>query len=748
MRALLLALLLGGLLWVDPSPQMVSSGIQSSLSESVSGALTYTETFYLSASGDGSAPETIAGAWDAADLDIGGNWATTDANDGKLGPNDRVIALDNDGDFRALLTILQSGLNGKPIAIQGESGGSATFNATDLVSTWTAASATETWGENGGDDYTGVTEDTYGEETNPDTNYGSSGNMRMKGNHIGVDRKNFISFDLTALSGTVTNADLKVLTGTGGKPIKVWDCSDNFTEAGATWNKYDGASAWTGTHGQNTLLDTTNSEASAYTTWSSVSLDSYIEANKGSRVYFVLWNDNDATDLFTNSSEAGANRPYLEITYTPTNVWQATVTTEPNQVFLDNTRGNKQASLGAVDSANDWFWAANVLYVYSTSDPDTAYTSPGIESGARNHAMTLNGQSYITVDGLILEKANHAVGSGVWMNGAGATRNVIENSTIRLNNSAGITVFTTDAQSGGHTIRNNTIHDNGGHGITFNAGTDGSSSGNETRISGNTIYNNNSFGVFAYTSWAIIESNTVYSNGNVSTEYGGIHIWGGAVDDPTANTGDNNIVRYNVSHSNISGGNDGTGIQLDIYSDDNQVYYNLTYNNDGPGVAVFADQGNVVYNNVAYDNCQDSSGELTTKSEFRVGDHASYTNTNTVLKNNIGFATQANTYAVYVGSGVTTPTIDSNLWYRAAGDWWWFGAGGGDVLATWNGKSGVGDDLNSDPLFVNAATPDFHLQSGSPARDAGTDVNRTRDYDGVTVPQETNPAIGAYEYVP
>ena len=41
---------------------------------------------------------------------------------------------------------------------------------------------------------------------------------------------------------------------------------------------------------------------------------------------------------------------------------------------------------------------------------------------------------------------------------------------------------------------------------------------------------------------------------------------------------------------------------------------------------------------------------------------------------------------------------------------------------------------------------DFHLQSSSPAIDAGTNVGLTSDYDGVSVPRGAGYEIGAYEY--
>jgi hypothetical protein len=52
-------------------------------------------------------------------------------------------------------------------------------------------------------------------------------------------------------------------------------------------------------------------------------------------------------------------------------------------------------------------------------------------------------------------------------------------------------------------------------------------------------------------------------------------------------------------------------------------------------------------------------------------------------------------------------------------------------------------NYTSNPLFVS--TTDFHLQSGSPARDTGINVGLTNDKDGVA--WHNPPSIGAYEYI-
>ncbi len=53
-----------------------------------------------------------------------------------------------------------------------------------------------------------------------------------------------------------------------------------------------------------------------------------------------------------------------------------------------------------------------------------------------------------------------------------------------------------------------------------------------------------------------------------------------------------------------------------------------------------------------------------------------------------------------------------------------------------------------DPKFVNPSENDYHLQSISPAINAGVTISSVaNDYDGNSRPQGSAPDIGAYEYV-
>jgi hypothetical protein len=61
------------------------------------------------------------------------------------------------------------------------------------------------------------------------------------------------------------------------------------------------------------------------------------------------------------------------------NVWQISESTiTPLSVEFNGVAGTRVASVAAITAANQWYWAGGVLYVYSTANPATAFTNPGL----------------------------------------------------------------------------------------------------------------------------------------------------------------------------------------------------------------------------------------------------------------------------------------------------------------------------------------------------------------------------------
>ena len=98
-----------------------------------------------------------------------------------------------------------------------------------------------------------------------------------------------------------------------------------------------------------------------------------------------------------------------------------------------------------------------------------------------------------------------------------------------------------------------------------------------------------------------------------------------------------------------------------------------------------------------------------------------------------------NYYFLSVGSGTASGTnwvVDYNLFYPAVNTTTKFSVSPAQTHDT--------HSVLADPLFVGSG--DYHLTSGSPARDAGTNVGLTLDFDGRAIPFGAAPDIGAYEY--
>ena len=150
-------------------------------------------------------------------------------------------------------------------------------------------------------------------------------------------------------------------------------------------------------------------------------------------------------------------------TFSRSNVWQTTRTTQTRIVFFDGNLGMESASLREIDREFEWYWQDNILYIYSAADPREVYTHPGIDVGARNNAIVGHDRNYYTIDGLELRGANGKMNSGAGLLLAGDFVTV-RNCTFMHNCYAG--KHGSDTANYGSII-NCEIHHNQGHGIAL-----------------------------------------------------------------------------------------------------------------------------------------------------------------------------------------------------------------------------------------------------------------------------------------
>lgn len=416
-------------------------------------------------------------------------------------------------------------------------------------------------------------------------------------------------------------------------------------------------------------------------------------------------------------------------TNTSGNVWQAAVTTQPNLVWFNGTPGIAVGSIAAITATYDWFWSTNVLYVYSTSNPGTAYTNPGIESGSsQNNDVVINGQSYITVDGLNLQKIdrtafNSSIALVVNANNVTFQNCVIEEAYGRL-----VYAYSTTGLSN-LTINNCVI------------------SGLRNTTAKSTIAFDGTGAAFSN---CIVEHSVISQNSNAGPT-GGDGIFFDGTTNCTAQYNDisgqsnsiyvkdgaaGTVIRYNVFHGSFMAVQDRAAT---VANTNTQVSYNIAYAMTGSPAFqsdgdVATNTGSVFYNNVYYevDNGSDTVG-------FTFAD----ANTGAAMENNIAYLVRPGSAAYVVSAGSTAgTTMDYNLWDNAAANGY-VGNWGGTLYTNTQygaGTKPAGQDAHtmiSDPKFTNPSSNLFTLQSGSPAIGAGANLGST--YNQAILPGSTWP---------
>ncbi|MCJ8013870.1 right-handed parallel beta-helix repeat-containing protein [Paenibacillus sp. KQZ6P-2] len=389
--------------------------------------------------------------------------------------------------------------------------------------------------------------------------------------------------------------------------------------------------------------------------------------------------------------------------------------------------------------------------------------------------------NYITIQGFEIRNYTTTISNvmpvGIYVHGAGGFISLSSNKIHDIKNTStptgsnllgrdahGIAVYGTKAPESIHdvTIEGNELYNlvlGSSESLVLNGNVDTFS------VTGNKIHDNDNIGIdmigfegkspnaaYDQARNGFVSGNEVYNiTSNYNPSYGkklpnnsngadGIYVDGGK----------DSIIERNYSYNNDIG--------IEIVSEhagkatsNITIRSNLIYNNRLTGIAMGGydtKRGSTVncriINNTLYknDTLGDGNGQL----------YVQYDTQNNIIENNIFVASSAN---VLIYNGYTKNSgnvVDYNLYF----------APGGSSKATWTWKNnlytgfaayrnGTGNDAHSlfaDPLFLNASSNDFHLQSASPAVDSGlmdTNIIGTLDIEGKARVLGAGVNMGAYE---
>jgi parallel beta-helix repeat protein len=303
---------------------------------------------------------------------------------------------------------------------------------------------------------------------------------------------------------------------------------------------------------------------------------------------------------------------------------------------------------------------------------------------------------------------------------------------------------TSNAQLSGFTIRNGRQNGLSGGGIVI--------SGASPTISGNVITANHAatgIGIYVNGGSPVIQNNTITANDQTGAGSGGQGGGGILIAGSDSAPAAPQITGNTITNNSVAAGGNGGGISVTYFSSPliqgNLIQGNTAYNNGG-GISLQSYNSPIVVQNVIVNNSAlgggsgggvwVSPGSLPqTFLNNTIAGNTALDNTSGIFVTGFGqHATFTNNIAV-AATGQIAVTCNST--YSAVSPFFSFNDAFSSSGQAWAGicdTTSRSGNISIDPLFVSATT-DFHLQTGSPAVDAGDNSPAnlpTTDFDGKT----------------
>jgi hypothetical protein len=439
------------------------------------------------------------------------------------------------------------------------------------------------------------------------------------------------------------------------------------------------------------------------------------------------------------------------------NTYAAPLAIQTQMVTSNSTYIKKGTSKDTL-ALNQYFWEAGTLYLNIGGSPAGAV----IEAGQRNHAIALpTVRRYVTVRNLRLEKttANNIVinNSSFWrvegcdlffgnsttsMSGAGihadrAHDSVFTNNHVNYALGDGMMVWRSARVEVSENLIENVLDDgidSGADGIQFGAKIE-----TPNACDGFKILNNH-----------VSRPGTNVAKGCIIQEMGSNGIISGNIcvggKFGLSSDGSNNIIEYN--YVTAFGDNGGLRVAELMEESGSKFRYNIVTNNPtGRGIVIaspggtFARRNFEIHNNIVYNTFYGIDISVPFSGSVR----------NNIVWSDVNANPQRRFSMTTVATGDNL-VVDNNIWQDKGTDPNVYmmrinGVGYGDLPA-WRLATPYDDNsTEANPLWVDPANEDFHLQAGSPAIDAAHDYGVAEDFEGTPVPQGLAPDIGAYERV-